>query len=236
MRVGKVSHPAEEFMNLVSAVLKRNSKMIDRDSPFCDRDDLFQEGAVELLKAAMERSPDDSSFVGYAMGRIRRRLGIYVREISGPVRIPVDSQISRVRAAKKGIRFHVRPRSYSIHDDAIASPAAKSSPFPNSGSDVVEDVLSNVSRNIAKLMPLNPGAKYPWHDIGRVVLRERISINDGEKTTAKDISNEFGCSVTVVRQVERRMKTIIHRQLSKCRLFDQSQLSPHPICRLARQA
>jgi RNA polymerase primary sigma factor len=178
------------------ALIKQNEGMIWKEvnkcttSPACDEEDMFQQGAMGLLRAAeLFRPVNDRKFSTYAYFWILQGVRRYQDNNANTIRIPIH--------AKK----HATNPTVTRSLDEVINGDKGNSRRPTTLGETIPDKpkkqdLGEISPFVQKLLHL----LHPKH---RRVIELRFGLDIGKKRTLEDTSLIMGFSRQRVQQIEK---------------------------------
>ena len=238
------------YLDLVGLHLRRRVYLPSSPTRTRETEDLFQEGCLGLIRAAVSYDPDcDGEFAPYALARIRASVHKAIYEHFATVRVPIGTlhrrkhaMRSQEQASEPGRQdpYVMRCVAIQMDMDEFADRRKRASVLPDLPSTeactdsigqhlrdklsiVLEEAIRRTSRRCRRSGAL---------DILQVLASERLAIPDEQRRTplraiARRFSVSLGRVVNWQRNLERVARSILCDD-EEFKLLDEAWKSCHP--------
>lgn len=217
-------------VGLVGVHLRRCVRAPAGPTRRCEREDLYQEGCLALVRAATEYDPSrHGAFQGYAINRIHSAVSQAIYEKFATVHVPY--QVARGHRPD--------PRAPGVTTDAVGSPPRRSELRARTGDGVVSGVdLSRLAARPARTghgetlgdrlreLIAAHGEAAATEMIGRTrgrddrermvrsVLHERVLVPEAEgRRPLRQFARELSCSASRIVACEQRLLALLRERL-----------------------
>lgn len=192
-----------------------------------DIQDLFQEGALGLLRATYDYDPDKSRFLSYGTPWIHQYINRAIENQARTIRLPVNKvqDINKLRARFSMLSLSLKrePTIQEIADEMEMKPGnvlqlmelarpilSLDQPATDDGDTLLGDFVENPNDSPAEQVEKQELSDRLKAALDKLSLREkrviqlRFGLVDGKERTFGDIGEEFGVTRERIRQIESR--------------------------------
>jgi len=215
---------AARHLPLVHLHLRRQPGVARRGRADRDVDDLFQEGALAMLRSLRGyESQRHGSFAAYAMARIHHAISQCLYEQEGGIRVPMSTQRRRRRGdADRHDPGPPREVAASSRSEAGDSNVASSRCRPAAAGDeaprlshLARERFEQMARDVATDMSEGPAARGRRDDLVRHCLEERWLVGQPEcRTSLRELARRAGCSLGRVTHCEAEFRRRLERRIA----------------------